>query len=385
MTEQDAQIARILCIGMGWFPNAPGGLNRYVYELTHHLSEQDQVQLAAVGVPSAPGQRYSQFINLSAADRPLFRRLAETWLNSRQCQALDLNAVNLHFSLYSLPLLSNLPFQVPKTFTFHGPWALESLEEGDNTWGVKAKRWFEQFVYDRCDRFIVLSQAFGNILHQQYHISWDKIHVVPGGVDTNRFCINQSRQEARSHLNWPQDKVILFSPRRLVNRMGLDRLVSAIATLQNQVPEVWLAIAGKGPLKESLEQQVHSLGLADRVNLVGYLPDEQLPIAYQAADLTVIPSQALEGFGLIILESLASGTPVLTTPVGGMPEILKPFTPNLITATPEAPVIAEHLIQLLTGKIALPTRQECYDYAFENFNWPEIAAQVRTILLQPPV
>ena len=158
--------------------------------------------------------------------------------------------------------------------------------------------------------------------------------------------------------------------------------MSEIATIQEQVPEVWLAIAGKGPLRDDLEQQVHQLGLSDRVNLVGYLPDEQLPMAYQAADLTVIPSQALEGFGLIILESLASGTPVLTTPVGGMPEILQPFTPDLITATPEKDAIADSLIQLLTGKISMPSRQECYSYAFEHFNWPDIAARIRIVLLQ---
>lgn len=382
MTEQDAQLAQIFCIGMGWFPNAPGGLNRYVYELAHHLSLQDQIQLAAVGLPDMPEQNLSKFINLSTADRSLIPRLVETWLNSRQCRTLDLDAVNLHFSLYSLPMLGHLPKDAPWTFTFHGPWASESLAEGDKALGVRAKRWFEQYVYDRCDRFIVLSQAFGNILHQDYQISWDKIHVIPGGVDTNRFKISLSRQDARAQLNWPQDRVILFSPRRLVKRMGLDRLISAIAKLKIKVPDVWVAIAGKGPLREALAAQITALGLADHINLLGYLPDEQLPIAYQASDLTVIPSQSLEGFGLIILESLASGTPVMTTPVGGMPEILQPFTPELITRTPNAEAIAHQLSLILTEQISMPSREECYDYAFNQFNWPKIAAQVRSTLLQ---
>lgn len=382
MTEQDAQLARILCIGMGWFPTAPGGLNRYVYELTHHLSCQDQIQLAAVGLPDTPEQNLSKLINLSTADRPLLSRLVGAWFNSRQCATLDLDAVNLHFSLYSLPMLENLPREVPWTFTFHGPWAAESLAEGDKALGVRVKQWFEQYVYDRCDRFIVLSQAFGNILHQDYQISWDKIHVVPGGVDTNRFQISLSRQDARAQLNWPQDRVILFSPRRLVKRMGLDRLISAIAILKTKVPDIWVAIAGKGPLKAALEEQITTLGLADHITLLGYLPDEQLPIAYQATDLTVIPSQTLEGFGLIILESLASGTPVMTTPIGGMPEILQPFTPELITHAPSAEAIAQQLSDVLTGQISLPSREECYDYAFDNFNWPKIVAQVRSTLLQ---
>lgn len=381
MTEQEAQRARILCIGMGWFPNAPGGLNRYVYELTQQLSIQDQVQLAAVGLPDNPEQKLLQLINLSTANRSLLPRLAETWLKARPCRALDLDAVNLHFSLYSLPMLGHLPKDVPWTLTFHGPWASESLAEGEKVLGVRAKEWVEQYVYDRCDRFIVLSQAFGNILHQDYRIPRDKIHVIPGGVDTNRFRISLSRQDARAQLNWPQDRVILFSPRRLVKRMGLDRLIHAIATLKTTVPDVWVAIAGKGPLRDTLASQITDLGLADHIKLLGYLPDEQLPIAYQATDLTVIPSQALEGFGLIILESLASGTPVMTTPIGGMPEILQPFTPELITRAPSAEAIAQQLNRVLTGQISMPSREECYDYAFDHFNWPKIAAQVRRTLL----
>ncbi|WP_299489980.1 glycosyltransferase family 4 protein [Acaryochloris sp. IP29b_bin.137] len=374
-------MAQILCVGKGWFPNELGGLNRYVYELTRHLSLQDQVQLAAVGLSDTPGQNFLKFINLSTVDRSLVSRLAETWFNSRQCCTLDLNAVNLHFSLYSLPMLGHLPQDVPWTFTFHGPWASESLAEGDKALGVRAKQWFERYVYDRCDRFIVLSQAFGNILHQDYRISRDKIHVIPGGVDTQRFSLTLSREDARSQLGWPQDRFILFSPRRLVNRMGLDRLIDAIATLKTTNPDIWVAIAGKGPLRDTLAAQISDLGLADHIKLLGYLPDEQLPMAYQATDLTVIPSQALEGFGLIILESLASGTPVMTTPIGGMPEILQPFTPELITHEPSAAAIAEKLSDVLTGQISMPSREECYDYAFDHFNWPKIAAQVRRTLL----
>ncbi len=77
--------------------------------------------------------------------------------------------------------------------------------------------------------------------------------------------------------------------------------------------------------------QAKELGLEDNVKFLGFLPDEELPVAYQAADLTVMPSQSFEGFGLAILESLACGTPVVCTPVGGMPEILQGFSPQLIT------------------------------------------------------
>ncbi|MCP2730842.1 glycosyltransferase family 4 protein [Symplocastrum sp. BBK-W-15] len=229
---------------------------------------------------------------------------------------------------------------------------------------------------------MVLSKAFGTILHQEYHIPWSKINVIPGGVDTSRFQANLSRQEARSQLNWPQDRKILFTPRRLVNRMGIDILLSAIAKIKSKLPDVWLAIAGKGVLRDSLEKQATELGLSNHVQFLGFLPDEQLPIAYQAADITVVPSQSLEGFGLIVLESLACGTPVLCTPIGGMPEILAPFSPELITEDTDVDAIALKLEGLLTGKISIPSRNACRDYAATNFNWTKIAQEVRQVILK---
>jgi glycosyltransferase involved in cell wall biosynthesis len=233
------------------------------------------------------------------------------------------------------------------------------------------------------DRFIVLSRTFGDILHREYQIPWEQIHIIPGGVDIERFQLNITRQQAREVLGFPQDRPILFTPRRLVQRMGIDILLQALVEVKHQVPDVWLAIAGKGALRIPLEQQARALGLQEHVKFLGYVPDEQLPVAYQAADLTVVPSQSLEGFGLILLESLACGTPVLSTPVGGMPEILQPFQPTLVTETPAADALATRLVDLLTGKIPLPDRSACREYAVNNYDWKIIAPKVRDVLLMP--
>ncbi|AFZ13612.1 glycosyl transferase group 1 [Crinalium epipsammum PCC 9333] len=372
----------IICVGMGWFPHEPGGLNRYVYELTHALAaSQDRVELCGLGIPEGLENYPLKLTNLAEADSPIWQRLWFILQNFLKRKSTQPNAINLHFALYSFPVLQVLPKHVPITFTFHGPWALESQLEGTNQLGARVKHWLEKIVYHRCDRFIVLSKAFGTILHQEYQVPWSKIHIIPGGVDLSRFQPNLSRQEARTQLNWPQDRPILFTPRRLVHRVGLDKLLTAIATIKPQLPDVWLAIAGKGPLQAVLEQQATDLGLNDNVKFLGFLPDEQLPIAYQAADLTVMPSQSLEGFGLVVLESLACGTPTLCTPVGGMPEILEPFSPNLITYSTEATAIAERLEELLIRRIPMPSREACREYAATNFDWQKIAQQVRQVLL----
>jgi len=384
MSEPTKSPASILCVGNTWFPKSPGGAERYVYELIHQLTDQgDRVELCATDLPTTDPSETLLLTNLASTQRSLPQRLWSCRNQFQQRRLTRPDAINLHFALYSFPLLNQLPVDVPITFNFHGPWALESQQEGAFCLSVRLKYWLEQSVFRKCDRFIVLSKAFGEILHQEYHIPWQQIHIIPGGVNTQQFQPNLTRQAAREQLGWHSDRPILFTPRRLVHRMGIDYLLSALLTVRQQVPDVWLAIAGKGPLREDLELMVQYLGLKNSVHFLGYLPDEQLPIAYQAADLTVVPSQSLEGFGLILLESLASGTPALCTPVGGMPEVVTALSPNLVSEATHADAIAAQIIALLTGKISLPTREACRAYACEKFDWATIATQVRSVLLQP--
>lgn len=376
--------ASILCVGVGWFPTTPGGLERYVYELTQKLAaNQDQIELCGVGLPETQPNLPIKLTNLSSPDSHIWQRLWSIRQNFKKTRMGKPDAVNLHFALYSFPILDLLPKGVPITFNFHGPWASESNHEvvRQRLSVVLKHQLIEKRTYDQCDRFIVLSKAFGKILHEQYQIPWEKIHIIPGGVNTDQFQSNLSRSEARAKLDWPQDRSIIFASRRLVHRVGIDKLLQALAIIKPRVADFWLAIAGRGPIQAALQQQATDLGLNEHVKFLGFLPDEDLPIAYQAADVSVMPSQCFEGFGLAVVESLACGTPVVCTPVGGMPEILEPFSPQLITSSVEVSAIAEKLEQVLLGKILKPSREECREYVTTNFDWYKIAQDVRKVIL----
>ncbi|MBD2298224.1 glycosyltransferase family 4 protein [Nostoc sp. FACHB-190] len=376
--------ASILTLGLGWFPKTPGGLERYIYELTHQLANrQDQIELCGVGLPEIDLNSPIKLTNLASPDLPIWQRLWHIRNNFKNSRIGKPDAINLHFALYSFPIMDILPQDIPITFNFHGPWASESEQEvTTNKLSIIIKRLLiEKSTYYRCDRFIVLSKAFGNILHQQYQVPWEKIHIIPGGVNIHRFQPNLSQQAARQELGWPDNRPILFTSRRLVYRMGIDKLLQAVAIIKPKIPDVWLAIAGRGYMQDALQQQAKELGLENTVKFLGFIPDEQLPIAYQAADLTVMPSQSFEGFGLALVESLACGTPVVCTPVGGMPEILTQFSPDLITSSTEVYDIADKLENILLGKISIPSRQACRDYAVTNYDWSLIAQKVRDVIL----
>jgi len=207
-------------------------------------------------------------------------------------------------------------------------------------------------------------------------VSPDKVCVVPGGVEVEKWATNLDRKEAREHLGWPTDRPIVFCVRRLARRMGIENLISAVSQLKMKHPDLLVCIGGSGPLREELAARIETEGLQDHVQLLGFVPEADLPLAYRAADLSIVPTQSLEGFGLIVLESLASGTPALVTPVGGLPEVVEDFAPQLILEGSSAKTIAAGIETALDGSLSLPTAEACQQYVRKNFAWPIIAKRV---------
>ncbi len=371
---------RTLQIGMEWFGEHAGGLNRVYHRLVHELARSG-VELHGLVAGSADvardsGGRVHAFAPASAplpARMAALRTAASAWLRERPDAV-----VASHFALNALPVLRHVG-RHPLVVHFQGPWGDESRIEGAGLLAVTAKRWVERMVYARASNVIVLSTAFRDLLAERFAVPLDRIHVVPGGVDVDRFAITTSRAECRRALGWPTDRPIVLCVRRLVRRVGVDTLVEAAASLRARVPEVLVVIAGSGPLKSELQARIAALGLERHVSLAGFLPDDLLPVAYRAADLSVVPTAALEGFGLVTVESLAAGTPCVVTPVGGLTDVVAPFAPQLVAESACAGDVAYLLARALCGEVALPTAGQCSAYARHAFDWPIVAARVRRV------
>ena len=282
-----------------------------------------------------------------------------------------------HFALYAAALLERSS-KLTHVVHFHGPWAQESLAREQNRLNVLIKKGVEHLVYRSADAFITLSSAFRELLISTYGVAPEKIHVVPGAVDTSRFHPAE-RASARASLGWPQRERIIFCLRRLVERMGLEALVAAFALAATRYPDARLYIGGKGPLQGALEAQIRSLGLGERIRMLGFVRESLLVAHYQAANLSIVPSQALEGFGLTTLESLACGVPVLVTPVGGLTEVLRPLAPACILSGSYPGQIAEGLDAYLSGGLPLPGPAQCVAYVKERFVWERVSDKVLTI------
>jgi glycosyltransferase involved in cell wall biosynthesis len=369
-----------LQIGMHWFGERPGGLDRMFKAMIESLPAQGVgVRGLVAGSPGVLSDSGGLVDTFAGAQERLGKRL---WRARRHSLKLRRDAVPdvvaAHFALYTMPTIGVFP-RVPRVVHFHGPWAAESQVEGRGRISHTMRHMIERTVYRGGTRHIVLSRAFGQILNQSYRIPEDSIRVVPGCVDVARFDSLLTKQEARAALGLPGDRPQLFCIRRLVSRMGLEDLVDAMFIVKQAVPDVLLTIAGKGPLDLALRARISARGLDEHVRLVGFVPDDDLPTWYCAADLTVVPTITLEGFGLTTVESLAAGTPVMVTPIGGLPEVVAPLSENLIFPSVGFHAIGSGLVDALLGRRALPDAHACRNYARAHFDHPVVAAQVAAV------
>jgi glycosyltransferase involved in cell wall biosynthesis len=162
--------------------------------------------------------------------------------------------------------------------------------------------------------------------------------------------------------------------------MGLDNLIEAMKKVAQQIPNVLLLIGGKGPEAERLQGLVEEYKLQPNVQMVGFIPDEKLAKYYRAADVFVLPTTALEGFGLVTVEALACGTPVIATPIGASPELLGPLDGRLLTQSPAPEDLAQAIVDFLTSswRNELSTEQ-LRDYVMSRYTWQRHAEAIERI------
>lgn len=351
--------ARPLLLGTGW--DRAGGLTRYLRDLHDNLAAVGAAPRVVVLGPAT--QAPDSLVVAGLETDPLVRRLlAYARVATREGRCADV--VDAHFALYAfVPVVLGGLRRKPLVVHFHGPWAEESMAAGERqSAALRAKLAVERRVYRRADRLVVLSHAFATLLAERYGVDPGRIEVIRPGVDLDRFSPAPSATA-------PSRTV--FCARRLVPRMGLDVLVQAWSRVDRRPGDV-LLVAGEGPSRTDLETQAAALGLDDSVRFLGRISDEELVERYRSANVTVLPSLSLEGFGLAALESLACGTPVVVTDAGGLPEVIADLDPSLVVPAGDQEALARRLSAALDGDV--PSAVACRSHA-ETFSWSRAATQ----------
>jgi glycosyltransferase involved in cell wall biosynthesis len=248
-----------------------------------------------------------------------------------------------------------------------------------------ARRWIERAVLGRASRVVVLSDFMRRRVIWTHRVPAAAIRVIPGGVDPEVFSPAADRRTVRARLGLTPDAFVLFTVRNLEHRMGLSSLIHAIAHLRGEIPRLQLLIGGSGPLRPELEAQVKTLDLEGSVKFLGFVPEKNLPDYYRAADLFVLPSSRLEGFGLITIEALACGTPVFGTRIGATAEILGKVDCCLLSSGTDAESLAGGIRDVYRWFVAEPQARQRLaeagrDLVLREYTWAHHCARIEAVL-----
>ena len=210
-----------------------------------------------------------------------------------------------------------------------------------------------------------------------------KISLIPPGIDTNRFKpIPQA--EAKAHLGISKDQQLLLFVGRLDPIKGIETLLQALALLENACDchEVCLAIIGGDEAPNDYEGKVKQLakdlGIHNITTFLGSREQKVLPYYYSAADMTIVPSSH-ESFGLVALESMACGTPVVASKVGGLQYLIKDHQTGLLVESQQPKALMEAIHSLITDPtLAEKLGQSAHLHA-QNYSWKIITPQILSL------
>ena len=375
---------------LGLHPDQVGGAFRYVAEVTTRLAARGHRVEVITPNPKnqlAPTEnRFGVTIHRFPNGEGFF------WTNWRRenASARDLLAACLARAGTARPPLivvchafltpAAADASAPQVALFTGPWAEEFLFSRQARRRSLPRRCFDQLVADRLRAVerVGLTRARRILTISEYYVaqlpSWHPaplpaVDMISGGVDAEKFHPAADRPALRARLGLAPETFVFLTVRRLDPRMGLPTLLEAFAGVRAKHPSAQLWIAGTGPQGDELRARSAALGIGDAAHFLGFVPDADLPDRYRAADCTVVPSLALEGFGLVTAESLACGTPVLGSDSGATPELLAPLGRQLLFPPGSGPALATRFAEVLANPALLPNRARCRAHAVQTFSW----------------
>ncbi len=219
---------------------------------------------------------------------------------------------------------------------------------------------------------IVNSNYMKNELQRLFGLPFEKINVVPNGVNLNLFSDIDRDYDFRRKFAMDNEKIILFMG-RLVYEKGIQHLIAAMPKILANYHDAKLLIAGKGGMIDELKAQANALSLGEKVYFTGYLGSKDVQKMYKCADVSVFPS-TYEPFGIVALEAMLSGTPIVVSDIGGLNEIVEHGVTGMKSYAGNANSLADSILSLLFDpKLCDTVTKNAKQKVKTEYNWTKIA------------
>lgn len=374
------------------FPPMTGGSGRWFWEIYRRMP-RDQFVIAAGDVNGA--SEFDATHDLDVVRLPLtmsdwgllsWGGLQNYWRAFRAIRRLvhERHIDHIHCGRCLpegfLALLINKLDGIPFSCYVHGEDAnAVSAGAADGVLCSRQLRWMTRQVMNGTSGIIANSHNSARIAREQWGLSTERVHLLHPGCDTNYFVPASRDADARRALGWG-GRPVLLTVGRLQKRKGHDMVIRALHQVREAIPDVLFAIVGSGEELEPLKQLAEAEGQQNHVLFHGKLADEQLRQAYQQADLFVLANRQIgtdiEGFGMVLLEAQACGTPVLAGDSGGTAETMSLGETGEVVNCDGPDELAVRLIRLLLDRTELERRAtNARPWVVEHFDWAALSDQ----------
>ncbi len=257
--------------------------------------------------------------------------------------------------------------KIPLIITEHDPFALRG-----------ARKLYKQVSLKIPAKIITVSQANQELMAELYSVHSKKITTIYNGIEKPISPLSDQRklQIRKTIFQAGPETIILFSAGTLHQRKGYKHLIAAYAKIAHKFENHKLIIAGEGPERESLQKLIQNLDLAKRVVLLGY--QNNVLELMQVADIFILPSLK-EAFGLVILEAMQSGLPVIASQVGGIPEIITSEHLGILTKPADKNSMIKALTKALSDQALRNKLKASGLIHWQNFSAKKMAVETEKV------
>lgn len=364
-------------------PRVVGGIARHCEGLAKALVQQNhEVHLFTLDFPGTPNYEEMDGVKVYRASTELGHPNFLTWvllfnhfLTKRMAdvsQSVDFDVIHVHDWLAAFSGISFKHYvKKPMVLTVHSTEVgrAQGLHSPDS-FSINGIEWWATY---EADRVIVCSQSMKNEICGHFNLPLDKVEVIPNAIDPTKYQTSVDRGSVRQRYGVGYGEKLILCVGRLVPQKGIEYFIRAIPSIAKRYPEAKFIIVGEGWSRDILEAEAHASGHGKKIRFTGFASDKEVIDLMTSADVLVVPS-VYEPFGIVALEGMATGVPVVASQVGGLSEVIEHDRTGLLVYPRSPESIAWGIDRIVSDSDhAKWLTENAKDILHKDYSWEAVA------------